>query len=185
MRQGSRGQIPIALAHQDGASHRIRQSDSDPGRGKGPSVQLHHGAAPQKVHRENTRHCLGEARAPFVRYSCTSAEFKPIFASLQALRITAGRGADLGQQPLKTGPAEEVGVALGVDVGLLVGLALGVGVGVRDGVSVVVGEAVGVAEGLAVGHCGPISRNVPSSARLVFFLHASADSICRGIKATE
>ena len=89
---------------------------------------------------------------------------------IRAKETRAGRGAGPGRQPLKTGPTEEVGLALGVEVGLLVGLALGVGVGVRDGVSVgeadgeEVGEAVGVSEGLAVDTHRPISRHVPFSA---------------------
>ena len=80
------------------------------------------------------------------------------------------RGSRSRTRPLKTGPTEEVGLALGVEVGVLVGLALGVGVGVWDGVSVgeadgeEVGEAVGVPEGLVVGARRPISRHIPFSA---------------------
>ena len=79
------------------------------------------------------------------------------------------RGSRSRTRPLKTGPTEEVGLALGVEVGVLVGLALGVSVGVWDGVSVgeadgeEVGEAVGVSEGLAVGAHKPILRHVPFS----------------------
>ena len=100
-------------------------------------------------------------------------------ASRQAPEARAGRDAGLGRQPLKTGPAEEVGLALGVEVGLLVGLELGVLVGVLDAVSVRVGDAVGVAEGLAVDDRRLISRHVPPPLAS-FFLPASADGIRRG-----
>ena len=85
-------------------------------------------------------------------------------ASRHTPEARAGRDAGPGRQPLKTGPADEVGVALGEEVGLLVGLALGVLVGVLDGVSVGEADGLAVGEGVEVRTHRPVLRQVPSSA---------------------